>query len=429
MRRMKDSTFDWIGKIPIDWKLYRGRYIFHQRSEKGNKINLQLLSPTQQYGVIPQDEYDRITGNRAVKLKEDTNLSQLKTIHNGDFCISLRSFQGGFEYSENEGVVSPAYQVFYPIMNVDRRYYKYLFKDTSFIEKMNSYTLSLRDGKNISFFDFGNTYIPYPSVEDQKQIADFLDKKCAEIDPLAAEIEKQISTLEAYKKSVITEAVTKGLNPNVPMKESGIEFIGKIPEHWTIKKIKYLGTVRNGLTYSPIDLCDKNEGTLVLRSSNIQNGRIILDDNVYVSKSISSDLMVERGDILICSRNGSKDLIGKNALIGDINASFGAFMMIYRTQFPKYMCYVLNSGIFSYYLGTFFTSTINQLTSSNFRNMVAPFCLIESERNLITDFLDKKCAEIDAIILGKQQQLEVLTKYKKSLIYEYITGKKEVPHE
>lgn len=154
MRQMKDSGIEWIGEIPDTWKLCKGRYLFKQRNLRGNNIEMQLLSPTQKFGVIPQGKYEELSGMNAVKINEKTDLATLKTIHQGDFCISLRSFQGGFEYSEYEGVVSPAYQVFYPTVNVSRGYYKYLFKDQAFIEKMNSYTMTLRDGKNIAFDDF-----------------------------------------------------------------------------------------------------------------------------------------------------------------------------------------------------------------------------------------------------------------------------------
>lgn len=133
----------------------------------------------------------------------------LKTIHKGDYCISLRSFQGGFEYSDYEGVVSPAYQVFYPIHdNTYRGYYKFLFKDGAFIDKMNSFTLSFRDGKNIAFDDFGNTLLPIPSFEEQKAIADFLNKKTSDIDGAIKEAQELISQLQEYKKSIIFEYVT-----------------------------------------------------------------------------------------------------------------------------------------------------------------------------------------------------------------------------
>ena len=208
MRQMKDSGIEWIGEIPQAWDVRRGKYLFAQRNERGNNVKLQLLSPTQNYGVIPQDEYERLSGMSAVKLNENINLKALKTIHKGDYCISLRSFQGGFEYSMNEGVISPAYQVFYPTVKISGGYYKYLFKDKGFISVINSYAMSLRDGKNISFEQFGNTVIPVPPLAEQERIAEFLDAKCAEVDALIAEKQNQLATLEEYKKSVIFEYVT-----------------------------------------------------------------------------------------------------------------------------------------------------------------------------------------------------------------------------
>ena len=205
---MKDSGIEWLGCQPANWGHIKGKYLFVQRNDRGNNVELQLLSPTQNYGVIPQSTYEELSGMSAVKLNEKINLQVLKTIHKGDFCISLRSFQGGFEYSEYEGVVSPAYQVFYAVTPIYNNFYKYLFKEKSFIEIMNSYTISLRGGKNIAFSDFGNTYLPYPPIEEQKQIADYLDNKCAQIEELKTAKQSQIETLEAYKKSIIYEYVT-----------------------------------------------------------------------------------------------------------------------------------------------------------------------------------------------------------------------------
>ncbi|MEE3393903.1 MAG: restriction endonuclease subunit S [Lachnospiraceae bacterium] len=205
---MKESGSGWPGEIPSDWKMIKGKYLFTQRNDRGNNISLQLLSPTQAYGVIPQEVYEELSGMSAVKLNERTDLMNLKTIHKGDYCISLRSFQGGFEYSEYEGVVSPAYQVFYPTVPIVDGYYKYLFKEQGFIVKMNSYTMTLRDGKNIAFSDFGNTYIPYPGFNQQKVIAAYLDEKTTEIDGIVAQKKEQLTTLEAYKKSTIYEYVT-----------------------------------------------------------------------------------------------------------------------------------------------------------------------------------------------------------------------------
>ena len=280
---------------------------------------------------------------------------------------------------------------------------------------------------NISQDIIKQLWLPVPPLPEQQRIADFLDSECAKIDDV---ISKTKATVEEYKKlkqSVITKAVTKGIRPNREMKDSGIEWIGEIPREWEVVKMKHLGKCRNGLTYSPDNIVQKDEGTLVLRSSNIKNGKLTFSDNVYVDCEIKEELMVKANDILICSRNGSKALIGKNALIPEnLKASFGAFMMIFRCDSPKYIQMILSSSVFSYYLGTFLTATINQLTADNFNNMHIVFCSQKSEQQEIADYLDRKCAEIDTLIAKKEQLTAELESYKKSLIYEYVTGKKEV---
>lgn len=208
MKMTINPLAEWLGEVPSHWEFYKGKYLFAQRNEKGNIIELQLLSPTQHFGVIPQYMLEELTSANVVKVKDDTDLSTFKTIHKGDYCISLRSFQGGFEYSEYEGVVSPAYQVFYPIREICDRFYKYLFKDKCFVNEMNSHTMSLRDGKNIAFDDFGNTYIPYPPIEEQVAIANFLDKRCRKIQDLSTDLQKQIDILDKYKQSLVFECVT-----------------------------------------------------------------------------------------------------------------------------------------------------------------------------------------------------------------------------
>ena len=214
MEMLINPHADWLGEVPAHWEFYRAKYIFVQRNEKGNNIELQLLSPTQHFGVIPQGVLEERTSANVVKVKDDTDLSTFKTIHKGDYCISLRSFQGGFEYSEYEGVVSPAYQVFYPIKEICDRFYKYLFKDKCFINEMTSHTMSLRDGKNIAFDDFGRTYIPYPPIAEQIAIADALDVRCKKVATLSSELQQQLDVLESYRQSLIYECVTgkRGLN-------------------------------------------------------------------------------------------------------------------------------------------------------------------------------------------------------------------------
>lgn len=272
-----------------------------------------------------------------------------------------------------------------------------------------------------------NIQIAAPPLHEQQLIATYLDQKCSEIDELITLQEEMITKLQSYKQSVITEAVTKGLDKNVPLKDSGIEWIGKIPEHWDVKRLKYFGNNYNGLTYSPNDICNSQEGTIVLRSSNIKDNKLCFDDNVYVNKEIPTKLFVNKGDILICSRNGSASLIGKAALIEtDIKATFGAFMMIFKGNniHHKYLYYIVTSCI-SQYKWLFTTATINQLTSSMLGEIFAPFICDRLEQQSIADYLDQKCSEIDELISIKQQKIEKLKDYKKSLIFECVTGKEK----
>ena len=211
-----------------------------------------------------------------------------------------------------------------------------------------------------------------------------------------------MNTISNINEKPLCHCVTSPLNKGSktrPMKDSGIAWIGEIPEDWEIKRFKNLGFCRNGLTYSPEDLCDSPEGILVLRSSNIQNGKLTFDDCVYVKTEIKPDLMVQENDILICSRNGSAKLIGKNAIIPtNLKATFGAFMIIYRCSSPLYLKYILNSNVFTYNLATFLTATVNQLTNSNFLNIQIPYTSNKAEQTRISDFLDKKCAAIDSVL-------------------------------
>lgn len=210
--KMKDSGVEWIGEIPEGWGVVPGKHLFTLRNHHGNSIELRLLSPTQKYGVIPQSKYDEISGMSAVKISEDSDLSTFRTIHRGDYCISLRSFQGGFEYSEYEGVVSPAYKVFYSNSKINHKYYKFLFKEIGFIAKMNSYTMTLRDGKNISFDNFKNTYLPVPPLSQQKEIAYYLENKCTSIDKSLIQKEILINKLQEYKTRLISDVVTGKLD-------------------------------------------------------------------------------------------------------------------------------------------------------------------------------------------------------------------------
>lgn len=203
-------------------------------------------------------------------------------------------------------------------------------------------------------------------------------------------------------------------------KSSGTDWLGEIPSHWECAKLKYLGEARNGLTYSPDDICNESDGILVLRSSNIQNDLLSFENNVYVSKKVD-ELMMQAGDILICSRNGSAALIGKCTIIPKgIVATFGAFMMRFRSNINKKFTLYLIRTTLTHYRDLYSTSTINQLTNSMMGNMSVPLPSLE-EQTVIASYLDYITGQIDALVAEKQAQVEDLRKYRISLITETVT--------
>ena len=427
MRTMKDSGIEWIGEIPAEWicdKVCRqfaliGSGTTPKSDNDSNYIgNIHWIQSGDINGGILHNTKNKVSNEVIEKY------SALKVYKAPFIVIAMYGASiGNISSSIIDGCVNQACCV----LSEGHMNIKYAFYTLKSAKDYLIYNGVGGGQPNISQDIVKQLRLPVPSIREQEMIADYLDKKCAEID---AVIEKTKATIEEYKKlkqSIITEAVTKGIRGNRPMKDSGIEWIGEIPAEWNVVKMKHLGKCRNGLTYSPENLVSEDEGILVLRSSNIKDGRLAFTDNVYVNSEVREELMVKAGDILICSRNGSRALIGKNALIPEgLYASFGAFMMIFRCQSPKYVQMVLNSAVFSYYLGTFLTSTINQLTADNFNNMQIVYCEDETEQEEITQYLDKKCAEIDTLIARKTALLAEMESYKKSVIYEYVTGKKEV---
>lgn len=419
---MKDSGIDWIGKIPDEWKIEKGKRIFAQRNERGNKINLELLSPTQKYGVIPQTLYEELTTYSAVKLKEGTDLSQLKTVHKGDYCISLRSFQGGFEYSKYEGVVSPAYQIFYAIKNIDECYYKYLFKDQTFIAKMNSFTMSLRDGKNIAFSDFGNTYIPLPPLSEQTKIARFLDKKCAQIDSIIEESKKSIEEYKSWKQSVIFEAVT-GKNLSCKKKASGIDWIGKIPEEWIVSKAKTIlhnKTVKNHPNAEVLSLY-RDLGVVP------KNSR---DDNHNVtSEDTSSYKFVQKGELVLNKMKTWQGSLAVSNYEGIVSPAYYVCEFTNNEIDKNYIHYLLRNKMYAQEFERLSTGLrVGQwdLSIDDFLNTLIIYPPTKSEQTKIAKFLDAKCAQIDSLISEKQSLIKDLVEYKKSLIFEAVTGKRRV---
>ncbi|TCI85314.1 restriction endonuclease subunit S [Tenacibaculum sp. M341] len=205
-------------------------------------------------------------------------------------------------------------------------------------------------------------------------------------------------------------------------KDSGLNYLGDIPSHWETVKLKYIGEAITGITYSPNDIVDDENGLLVLRSSNIQDGKLSLDNNVYVNKEIKEKYLTKIGDILLCSRNGSRNLIGKNILIDEkvANETWGAFMTIYRTQHSKFAYYFFNSPIFDALSSLFLSSTINQLTIGVINNFILALPP-KQEQTQIAAYLDYHTSKIDALITKKETLIQKLQEQRQAVINEAVT--------
>ena len=416
MREMKDSGIEWVGQIPKGWELRRAKTLFTQRNSKGNEIEV-LLSPTQKYGVVPQSQLEGV-----VQVKEDTDLQMFKTVHKGDFVISLRSFQGGFEYSLYEGVCSPAYQVFYPTSPICDTYYRYLFKSQSFISKMNNLTVGIREGKNIQYVDFANSQIPVPPLAEQERIAAFLDAECAEID---AVLEKTRASIEEYKKlkqAVITQAVTKGIRGDRPMKDSGIEWIGEIPAEWSVVPFSKFARVSANLV-NPSDYQDY----LQVSPENIEkdSGKLLPCKTVSEVGVESWNHFFHKGQILYSKIRPKLNKV----CIAPFDGLCSADMYPIDTDnISKFVVYTILSNDFNQQVAMITENRVKmpKINQKELSKIIVVLPANRMEQQEIVDYLDGECGKIDALIAKKQQYLTEIENYKKSLIYEYVTGKKEV---
>ena len=428
----KDSGIEWIGKLPDHWTSKRFKFAISclesghretgggsQRSDGvfsvgGEHVGWlgEIFSEGKKY--ISEDYYAAMTKGR---IKEEDVLLVKDGATIGK-CAFVREIPDG-KAAVNEHVFLMRANKKY-----DGRYIFYFIWSYVGQEQINLQVRgSAQPGLNSLFQNY--LLIPDLPLEEQRTISSYLEYKAHQIDALIAKKERMIELLMEERAAVINQAVTKGLDPNVEVQDSGIEWLGRVPKSWQIKRLKYVGKVIIGLTYAPEETSPT--GTLVLRSSNIQDGKIVFDDTVYVNKQIPDKLLVKDGDILICSRNGSRSLIGKCAQINDKHKgnTFGAFMTIFRGQSNRFVYYVFNSTIFAFHVGSFLTATINQLTTENLNGII--IALPSKEEQLaIAEFLDAKTTQIDAQVDRARKSVELLKEYRTALISDVVTGKIDV---
>ena len=256
----------------------------------------------------------------------------------------------------------------------------------------------------------------------------FLDDKTSKIDTLIGKNRQLLDLVREKRKAIISESVTKGLDQGVQLRDSGLPWLGDLPAHWEIRRVRHLAAVLIGLTYDPMDIAPPGDGVLVLRASNIRRGRIVFGEDVFVATQIPDRLRTEKGDILICARSGSRALIGKSAIIDSDSEghTFGAFMTILRSPINPFLFYALNSTVFEAQSASFLTSTINQLTVGDLRSLAVPIPP-RDEQAAIVSYLNERLRDIDELDDKINLAIERLTQYRAALITASVAGQIDVP--
>ena len=417
MREMKDSGIEWIGAIPQDWKTDRLQWHLKEINVSNNPIQTKnILSLTIEAGVIPYAE----KGNQGNKAKED--YSQYKIALPDTLVInSMNVIIGAVGISQYFGCVSPVYYVFEPIEGTDLRYIYYLFTNTGFQKEMRKYAKGILEIRlRISSNDMLKRIVPSPPFKEQQRIADYLDKMCAEID---AVLEKTRASIEEYKKlkqAVITQAVTKGIRGDRPMKNSGIEWIGEIPAEWDV--------IRNAFLYKEKSRLPE-ENAVSLSLSQV-DGLIATDDMKERSLKTSTYdgwKQVRTNDLVLNRFKGHLGVLFAANIEGMVSFHYGVYEPL-RQFDSKFFEYLYHSDAYKAILGlksNGMTIGLQNLSNQNFYSVYSLYPPEEEQQEII-QYLDDKCSGIDALIVQKQEHFTEIENYKKSLIYEYVTGKKEV---
>lgn len=410
MREMKDSGVEWIGQIPKDWITKRFKYI-HRGANVGESIDKDYWSFDKKdvlfytAGATPIN-----TSYKRFPEWKYTRKTDILLARNGTPYVYLPVTNSAYSDHIIRTKINDCY---------DKRFIAYSLQQS--INSVVVDTVSIATW-SISLWD--RQYIPVASIGEQKKIADFLDEKCSEIDSLTSDIQKQIDTLEQYKKSVITETVTKGLNPDAEMKDSGVDWIGDIPSDWETIKIGRLFSIRNERNTKPMD--EVQLLSLYTGIGVFPHGEQEERGNKAVT--VEGYKIVHKNDIVVNIILAWMGAIGISEYDGVTSPAYDIYVPDTRRVIPHFYHYVFRTkGIAGecYKYGRGIMLMRWRTYAQEFKQISVPFPSIETQQE-IADYLDKNCSEIDTIISDKKKQLEVIAEYKKSLIYEYVTGKKEV---
>ena len=415
MTGTKFSGIASIGEIPAHWKIYRIKSLLSLRSEK-NSGDRDLLSVYLDRGVISYNDSDGMQVH-----KPSADLSNYQNVHIGDFVLNnQQAWRGSVGVSKYDGIISPAYFVFSLSDKCDPDYMNFLLRDGSMVQQYETASRGVGTiQRNLYALWFYESLVALPPLAEQRCIADFLNTKCAEIDALTADIQTQIDTLEQYKRSVITETVTKGLNPNAEMKDSGVQWIGNMPAHWDVIRGKYiLRYMQKPVREDDGVITCFRDGEVTLRSNRREDGFTMSDKEIGYQG-------IDVGDLVVHGMDGFAGSIG----ISDSRGKASPVLNVLETdQNKRYIMYYLRSMAYSDVFLALATGI--RVRSCDLRwNKLAelsypvPPLIVQ---NAIVKHIDSVLSKADAVIADKKAQLAILDEYKKSLIFEYVTGKKEV---
>ena len=430
-RPMKDSGIEWIGEIPEDWKVIRLKAVLCERKEKNDPVQTDfVLSLGVNYGIIPYAEKEG-GGNKA---KED--FTQYKLAYPNDIVMnSMNIVSGSVGLSKYFGCVSPVYYMFYPRnSDINIQYYHYMFQTKVFQRSL----LGLGNGIMMKESSNGNLntvrmripveklnslILPVPSSDEQQKIAEFLDEKCSHIDSVLDKTKASIEEYKKLKQAVITQAVTKGIRPNRPMKDSKSVWFEQIPLDWEMKKIKYLFSIKK-------DIAGKEGYTVLSITQKGIKPKDLTKNEGQLAENYSNYQLVSIGDFAMNHMDLLTGWVDISKYEGVTSPDYRVFTLRHKeNSSSRYYLYLLQmcySNKIFYGLGQGVSGLGRwRLQADKFLN----FFISEpsyTEQEEIADYLDIKCAEIDKLIEKKEQLISELETYKKSLIYEYVTGKKEV---
>lgn len=415
MREMKDSGIEWIADIPEHWSVSKIGGLYSLRVTKVSDRDYPPLSVTNK-GILPQLETAAKTNAH----------DDRKLVCKGDFAINSRSDRrGSCGISSYTGSVSLINTILRPMTEMHPQYYNWLFHTIQFGDEFYKWGHGIVDDLwTTGWQDMKKISIPTPPITEQAVISDFLDEQCAEIDSLISDIQSQIEALEEYKHSVITEAVTKGLDPDVEMRDSGVQWIGTIPKHWTVDNPKWHFVQRKDRATKGLTQLTASQKYGVVTQEEYME--ITGAKVVTVEKDFDILKLVCPGDFIIHMRSFQGGL-EYSEKYGSISSAYVMLIPQKTILEPRFYKWFFKSPVYIDALSS--TSNLirdgQAMRYANFIQLPIPL-MPKEEQQQIADYLDMKCAEIDSIIAEKKQQIETIEEYKKSLIFEYVTGKKEV---